>query len=122
MRGLRPIRIILASLLSGVVPSNVKIGSVGSVIDVPLGYKDDVWSFDQIDTLTATVPDALRPGEPVAIVALAGGGRARRQVGSRAAAAHRLTFWSRHDEETRLSGFAYQSEHSGNSDRAGTAR
>src|ERR1700744_4344034 len=60
-----------------IIPSNVKIGSVGSVIDVPLGHKDDVWSFDQIDTLTVMVPNAPRPAEIVVVVALADGGRPR---------------------------------------------
>ncbi len=58
----------------------VKIGGVGSVIDIPLGHKDDVWSFDQIDTLSAMVPNAPRPDEIVVIVALADGGRPRPRV------------------------------------------
>lgn len=49
-------------------------------IDIPLGHKDDVWSFDQIDTLSAMVPNAPRPDEIVVIVALADGGRSRPRV------------------------------------------
>jgi hypothetical protein len=60
-----------------IIPSNVKIGSVGCGIDISLGHKDDVWSFDQIDTLSVTVPNAPRPDEIVVIVALADGGRPR---------------------------------------------
>jgi Amino acid synthesis len=60
-----------------IIPSNVKIGAVGCSIDVPLGHKDDVWSFDEIDTLTVMVPNAPRPDEIVVIVALADGGRPR---------------------------------------------
>jgi hypothetical protein len=63
-----------------IIPSNVKIGSVGSTIDIPLGHKDDVWSFDQIDTLSVMVPNAPRPDEIVVIVALADGGRPRPRV------------------------------------------
>ncbi len=63
-----------------IIPSNVKIGGVGSVIDIPLGHKDDVWSFDQIDTLSAMVPNAPRPDEIVVIVALADGGRPRPRI------------------------------------------
>src|ERR1700760_1620101 len=63
-----------------IIPSNVKIGAVGSVIDIPLGHKDDVWSFDQIDTLSVMVPNAPRPDEIVVIVALADGGRPRPRV------------------------------------------
>jgi Amino acid synthesis len=63
-----------------IIPSNVKIGAVGAIIDVPLGHKDDVWSFDQIDTLSVMVPNAPRPDEIVVIVALADGGRPRPRV------------------------------------------
>jgi hypothetical protein len=63
-----------------IIPSNVKIGAVGSTIDIPLGHKDDVWSFDQIDTLTVMVAGAPRPDEIVVIVALADGGRPRPRV------------------------------------------
>jgi hypothetical protein len=63
-----------------IIPSNVKIGTVGSAIDIPLGHKDDVWSFDQIDTLSVMVPNAPRPDEIVVIVALADGGRPRPRV------------------------------------------
>ncbi len=63
-----------------IIPSNAKIGGVGSVIDIPLGHKDDVWSFDQIDTLSIMVPNAPRPDEIVVIVALADGGRPRPRV------------------------------------------
>lgn len=68
-----------------VIPSNVKIGTVGTVIDVPLGHKDDPWSFDQIDTLSLMVPYAPRPDEVVVVVAIADGGRPRPRVGNAAA-------------------------------------
>jgi hypothetical protein len=63
-----------------IIPSNVKIGGIGAIIDIPLGHKDDVWSFDQIDTLSVMVPNAPRPDEIVVIVALADGGRPRPRV------------------------------------------
>ena len=63
-----------------IIPSNVKIGSVGTAIDVPLGHKDDVWSFDQIDTISVMVANAPRPDEVVVVVALADGGRPRPRV------------------------------------------
>jgi hypothetical protein len=63
-----------------IIPSNVKIGAVGGSIDVPIGHKDDVWSFDQIDTLCVTVPNSPRPDEIVVVVALADGGRPRPRV------------------------------------------
>jgi hypothetical protein len=63
-----------------IIPSNVKIGAVGASIDVPLGHKDDVWSFNEIDTLTVSVGSAPRPDEILVIVALSDGGRPRPRV------------------------------------------
>jgi len=65
---------------AAIIPSNVKIGGPGAEIDVPLGHKDDVWSFDQIDTFTVMVPNAPRPDEIVVIVVLSDGGRPRPRV------------------------------------------
>lgn len=58
-----------------VIPSNVKVGAAGTQLDIPLGHKDDVWSFDHFDTLTVFVPDAPRPDEIVVAMAIADGGR-----------------------------------------------
>lgn len=63
-----------------IIPSNVKVAAAGASIDVPLGHKDDVWSFDEIDTMTVTVPGAPRPEEIVVIAVLANGGRPRPRV------------------------------------------
>lgn len=63
-----------------IIPSNVKIATAGATIDIPLGHKDDVWSFDEIDTMTIMVPGAPRPEEIVVVVALADGGRPRPRV------------------------------------------
>ena len=53
----------------------MKIGGPGTIIDVPLGHKDNVWSFDHFDTLSVMAGDAPRPDEIVLIIALADGGR-----------------------------------------------
>jgi hypothetical protein len=42
-------------------PVERQIGAAGVSIDIPLGSKDDVWSFDQIDTMSVFVPGAPRP-------------------------------------------------------------
>jgi Amino acid synthesis len=70
-----------------IIPSNVKIGAVGCSIDIPLGHKDDVWSFDQIDTINIAVANAPRPDEIVVIVALSDGGRPRPRVSKSGAVA-----------------------------------
>jgi hypothetical protein len=63
-----------------IIPSNAKIGAPGCSIDIPLGNKDDVWSFNEIDTITVSVGGAPRPMEILVIVALSDGGRPRPRV------------------------------------------
>ena len=58
-----------------VIPSNVKVGTPATTIDVPLGHKDEAWSFDHFDTMTVSVADAPRPDEIVVVLAYADGGR-----------------------------------------------
>lgn len=60
---------------NAVIPSNVKIGGPGTAIDLPLGHKDNPWSFDHFDTMTLMLADAPGPDEIVAILAYASGGR-----------------------------------------------
>lgn len=64
------------------IPSNVKIGAAGDSIDVPIGNKDDPWSFDEIDTITVQVPGAPRPDEIVVVLVFADGGRPRPRLPS----------------------------------------
>ncbi|MEM7444628.1 MAG: amino acid synthesis family protein [Pseudomonadota bacterium] len=65
-----------------IIPSNCKVGAVGSAIDVPLGDKDEVWIFPSFDTMTVAMPDGPRPDEIVVVVAMADGGRVMPRVGS----------------------------------------
>jgi len=76
----KPIRDVIGGG-QAIIPSNVKVGTAGASLDVPLGHKDDVWSFDQIDTMTLSVPGAPRPDEIVVAVVIADGGRPRPRVG-----------------------------------------
>ena len=39
-----------------VISSNVKVAAVGASLDVPLGHKDDSWSFPHFDTITRVGP------------------------------------------------------------------
>jgi hypothetical protein len=64
-----------------IIPSTSKVAAAGVSIDVPLGHKDNVWSFDEIDTFTVSVADAPRPDEIVVIIALSDGGRPHPRVG-----------------------------------------
>jgi len=65
-----------------IIPSNCKLGTMGSAIDVPLGDKDDVWVFGSFDTMTVSMPDGPRPDEIIIIVAMADGGRVLPRVGT----------------------------------------
>jgi hypothetical protein len=65
-----------------VIPSTQKVGPAGTSIDVPLGHKDDAWSFDHIDTMTVALTGAPRSNEIVVVVALSDGGRPRPRVGN----------------------------------------
>jgi hypothetical protein len=67
---------------AAIIPSNAKIGAPGTAIDLPLGHKDEVWSFDHFDTMTVLVADAPRADEIVLAMAVADGGRPRPRVGS----------------------------------------
>lgn len=64
-----------------IIPSNAKVAAPGSLIDIPLGHKDNVWSFDHFDTMSVCVPDAPRADEIVVIMAVADAGRPRPRVG-----------------------------------------
>jgi len=65
-----------------VIGSNVKVAAVGALLDVPLGHKDDSWSFPHFDTITVSVADAPRPDEILVVMAIANGGRLRNRCGT----------------------------------------
>ena len=43
---------------AALIPSNAKLAALGTPIDLPLGHKDEVWSFDHFDTMTVMVANA----------------------------------------------------------------
>ena len=63
------------------MPSNHKVGALGGCIDLPLGHKDEPWSFDHIDTMTLWVSDAPRSDELMLCIGLSDGTRAHPRVG-----------------------------------------
>ena len=56
--------------------------AAGASLDVPLGHKDEPWSFPHFDTITVSIPDAPRPDEIVVVIAIADGGRLRNRCGN----------------------------------------
>ncbi len=65
------------------IPSNAKVAAAGTPIDLPLGHKDQAWSFDHFDTITVMIGDAPRPDEIVLCMGVADGGRPHPRVGSK---------------------------------------
>jgi len=63
------------------MPSTVKVAGMATAIDLPLGHKDEAWSFDHIDTMTLWLPDAPRADEIVLCIAVSDGPRAHPRVG-----------------------------------------
>lgn len=68
------------------IPSSTKVAAAGTTVDVPLGHKDNPWSFDEIDTWTLAVADAPRPDEIVVVLAISDGPRPNPRVGKSKAA------------------------------------
>jgi hypothetical protein len=66
---------------AALIPSVVKVAAAGAPIDIPLGHKDDPWSFPHFDAITVMVADAPRPQEIVVAMALADGGRLLNRCG-----------------------------------------
>jgi len=71
---------------AALIPSAAKLAAVGAALDIPLGHKDDAWSFDHFDAMTISVSDSPRPDEIMMVVAFADGGRANARVGKERAA------------------------------------
>ena len=65
-----------------VISSNVKIAAAGTALDMPLGHKDEAWSFDHFDTMTVSIADAPRRDEIAVVLAFADGGRPFPRCGS----------------------------------------
>lgn len=66
---------------AALIPSAAKVAAAGATLDIPLGHKDDAWSFDHFDAMTIAVPDSPRPDEIMMVVALADGGRVNARAG-----------------------------------------
>jgi hypothetical protein len=68
---------------AALIPSNAKVAAAGEPIDLPLGHKDEAWSFDHFDTMTIMIAGAPRPAEIVLCMGVADGGRPHPRVGDR---------------------------------------
>lgn len=64
-----------------VIPSAKKVASAGTVIDVPLHFKDAVYVRSNYDAMEVRAPDAPRPDECVVAIVLTDSGRPLPRVG-----------------------------------------
>lgn len=76
----KPVRAAIGGGKS-LMPSNHKVGALGGSIDLPLGHKDEAWSFNHIDTMALWMPDAPRADEIVLCIGLSDGTRVHPRVG-----------------------------------------
>jgi hypothetical protein len=65
-----------------VIGSNVKVAPPGAILDIPLGHKDDSWSFAHFDTVTVSIADSPRPHEILVAMVIADGGRLNNRCGT----------------------------------------
>jgi hypothetical protein len=63
------------------ITSVTKVGGVGTSVDVPLAYKDDLWVRSHYDAMTIAIPDAPLPDELVVIAVVANRGRLNARLG-----------------------------------------
>lgn len=64
-----------------IVPSAMKVASMGSSLDVPLGHINAAYVRSHFDAMTVTVPDAPRTAEIVFVLAMSKGGRIHSRMG-----------------------------------------
>ncbi|MEN5082882.1 amino acid synthesis family protein [Bosea sp. TWI1241] len=75
-----PVRALIGKA-PALIPSSKKRGSLGVVLDVPLGHKAAAYVRSHFDGMEVRVPDAPRAGEIMVAVALTSGGRPHPRVG-----------------------------------------
>jgi hypothetical protein len=63
-----------------IIPGTKKVAGPGASITLPIGNKDDRWTFDDMDAVDVSLPDAPRSDELVIALALSAGGRPNARV------------------------------------------
>ena len=64
-----------------IVPSAMKVGGMGTGLDVPLGHINAAYVRSHFDAITVAVPDGPRAGEIMFILAMAKGPRVHSRMG-----------------------------------------
>ncbi|QAY96034.1 peptide synthetase [Methylovirgula ligni] len=65
------------------ISSVSKTGAAGTMIDIPLAYKDELYVRSHYDAISLVAPDAPRPNELLICVGVATGGRIHQRVGGK---------------------------------------
>ena len=73
-------REVLGSALA-IVPSAVKMGALGAMIDLPIHHKDACYVRSHFDAMTAMIADAPRADEIAFFLTMTTGGRPHARVG-----------------------------------------
>jgi hypothetical protein len=64
-----------------IVPSAMKLGGMGTTLDVPLGHINAAYVRSHFDAITVSVPDGPRAGDIVFVLAMAKGPRVHSRMG-----------------------------------------
>lgn len=64
-----------------IVPSAMKVGGMGSTLDIPLGHLNAAYVRSRFDVITVACEDGPRSGEVLFALAMARGGRVHSRVG-----------------------------------------
>ena len=64
-----------------IVPSAMKVGTMATTLDVPLGHINAAYVRSHFDAVTVSVPDAPRADEIAFILAMSRGGRVHSRMG-----------------------------------------
>jgi len=64
-----------------IVPSAMKVGGMGSTLDIPLGHLNAAYVRSRFDVITVACEDAPRSGEVLFALAMARGGRVHSRSG-----------------------------------------
>lgn len=65
-----------------IIPGTKKMGGPGAPLLMPLTNKNNIWSFDDMDSAEITIPDAPRPDEILIALCLGVGGRPLHRIGN----------------------------------------
>ncbi|HQY42952.1 MAG TPA: amino acid synthesis family protein [Paracoccaceae bacterium] len=64
-----------------IVPSAMKVGAMGSTLDVPLGHINAAYVRSHFDAMTVSMPDGPRDDEILLVLAMSKGGRIHSRMG-----------------------------------------